>query len=265
MIADRESFCQQLRQAREASGTTLEAIAEASKIQTSLLAGLERGDLSRWPSGIYRRAFVREYAAAIKVPHPDEVVGDFVRLFPDDVAVPTSSCATSRHDGPGSNRLTLALDSHWLIVPTRTGTLAAIVDLILVLSMAGLVFLLAGSYWTVTAVVALVYYSLATACSTDLRIVLTDVTTLPPLALPFRSYRQNQRPSIDRALSFVDWNSPTKDHLFSASSTILANRSTSTRKRRLARAGEPRRTDRARLSSPSCSTNVPAVCTASTS
>ena len=91
MIADRESFCQQLRQAREASGTTLEAIAEASKIQTSLLAGLERGDLSRWPSGIYRRAFVREYAAAIKVPHPDEVVGDFVRLFPDDVAVPTSN------------------------------------------------------------------------------------------------------------------------------------------------------------------------------
>ena len=166
MIADRDSFCQQLRQAREASGMTLEAIAEASKIQTSLLAGLERGDLSRWPSGIYRRAFVREYAAAIKILHPDEVVGDFVRLFPDDVAVPTSSCVTSRHDGPGANRLTLALDSHWLIVPTRTGTLAAIVDLILVLSMARLGFLLAGSYWTVTAVVALVYYSLATACST---------------------------------------------------------------------------------------------------
>jgi Helix-turn-helix domain len=166
VIADRESFCQQLRQAREASGTTLEAIAEASKIQTSLLAGLERGDLSRWPSGIYRRAFVREYAAAIKLLHPDEVVGDFVRLFPDDVAVPMSSYVTSPHDGPGANRLTLALDSHWLIVPTRIGTVAAIVDLILVLSMAGLGFLLAGSYWTVTAVVALVYYSLATACGT---------------------------------------------------------------------------------------------------
>ena len=166
-MIDRESFCQQLRQAREASGITLEAIAEASKIQTSLLAGLERGDLSRWPTGIYRRAFAREYAAAIRLLQPDQVVSDFVLLFPDDVAVPTASFGTSRPDGgPGTNRLTLALDSQWLIVPTRTGTQAAILDLILVLSMGALGFLLAGSYWAVTAVVALVYYSLATACGT---------------------------------------------------------------------------------------------------
>jgi transcriptional regulator with XRE-family HTH domain len=168
-VIDRESFCQQLRQAREASGTTLEAIAEASKIQTSLLAGLERGDLSRWPTGIYRRAFVREYAAAIRLLQLDQVVSDFVRLFPDDVAVPTASFGTSRPDGPGTNRLTLALDSHWLIVPTRTGTQAAIIDLILVLSMGALGFLLTGNYWAVTAVVALVYYSLATACGTTFR------------------------------------------------------------------------------------------------
>ena len=166
MIADRESFCQQIRQAREASGMTLEAIAEASKIQTSLLAGLERGDLSRWPTGIYRRSFVREYAAAIRLLHPDEVVSDFVRLFPDDVAIPMTSFGTSRHDGPGSNRLTLALDSQWLIVPTRAGTQAAIVDLLLVLSLARLVSLLAGNYWAVTAVVALIYHSFATACGT---------------------------------------------------------------------------------------------------
>jgi hypothetical protein len=89
-----------------------------------------------------------------------------VRLFPDDVAVPMSSYVTSRPDGPGANRLTLALDSHWLIVPTRTGTQAAIVDLLLVLSLAGLGSLLAGNYWAVTAVVALIYYSFATACRT---------------------------------------------------------------------------------------------------
>jgi hypothetical protein len=164
-VIDRESFCQQLKQAREASGMTLEAIAEASKIQTSLLAGLERGDLSRWPTGIYRRSFVREYAAAVRLLHPEQVVSDFVRLFPDDVTVP-GAYATTPHDGPGANRLTLALDSHWLIVPTWIGTQAAIVDLILVLSMGGLGFLLAGSYWTVTGVVALIYYPLATACST---------------------------------------------------------------------------------------------------
>jgi helix-turn-helix protein len=167
VIADRESFCQQLRQAREASGITLEAIAEASKIQTSLLAGLERGDLSRWPTGIYRRSFVREYAAAIRLLQPDQVVSDFVRLYPDDVVVPVASFGTSRHDSPGTNRLTLALDSHWLIMPTRSGTQAAIIDLIMVLSTGGLGFLLAGSYWAVTAVVALLYYSLATACGTS--------------------------------------------------------------------------------------------------
>jgi transcriptional regulator with XRE-family HTH domain len=164
-VIDRESFCQQLRQAREASGMTLEAIAEASKIQTSLLAGLERGDLSRWPSGIYRRSFVREYAAAIRLLHAEQVVSDFVRLFPDDVTVP-GAYAAAPHDGPGANRLTLALDSQWLIVPTRAGTQAAIVDLLLVLLMGRLGFLLAGDFWAVTAVVALVYYSLATACGT---------------------------------------------------------------------------------------------------
>lgn len=166
MIAERDAFCQQLKCAREASGMTLEAISEASKIQTSLLAGLERGDLSRWPTGIYRRSFVREYAAAIRLLQPDQVVRDFVRLFPDDVAIPATSFGSSLlHDGPGANRLVLAMDSGWLIVPTRNGTLAAILDLLLVLLVGRVGFsLVAGNYWAVIGVVALIYYSFSTAC-----------------------------------------------------------------------------------------------------
>ena len=89
MIADRESFCQQPRQAREASGMTLEAIAEVSKIQTSLLAGLELRRSFQMAVGnlspCVRSRIMRRPSRSL---HPDEVVGDFVRLFPDDVAVP---------------------------------------------------------------------------------------------------------------------------------------------------------------------------------
>ena len=36
-----------------------------TKISTSLLSALERDDLTRWPKGIYGRAFLRAYADAI--------------------------------------------------------------------------------------------------------------------------------------------------------------------------------------------------------
>ena len=62
------SLGSQLRVCREAQGLSLDAVAKATKIQRSLLADLERDDLSRWPAGIYRRGLVREYAKAIRFP-----------------------------------------------------------------------------------------------------------------------------------------------------------------------------------------------------
>jgi hypothetical protein len=38
--------------------------------------------LSRWPSGVFRRAFMRSYAEAIGL-DPDEVVREFLERFPD--------------------------------------------------------------------------------------------------------------------------------------------------------------------------------------
>jgi transcriptional regulator with XRE-family HTH domain len=54
-----------LRRERERRGVTLAKISEETKVSVPLLEGLEADDLSRWPGGIFRRAFVRSYASAI--------------------------------------------------------------------------------------------------------------------------------------------------------------------------------------------------------
>jgi GAF domain-containing protein len=93
-----ESFGARLRQRRERQQIALTAIAEQTKIKLSLLEGLERDDLSHWPSGIFRRAFVRAYAHAIGL-EPDVVVRDFLAVHPDPVeevsSVPTVASAAS--------------------------------------------------------------------------------------------------------------------------------------------------------------------------
>jgi len=66
--SDRDTFGPHLRQQRESRGLTLKAIADSTKIRESLLAALERNDVSQWPEGIFRRAFLREYAAAVGLP-----------------------------------------------------------------------------------------------------------------------------------------------------------------------------------------------------
>jgi len=54
-----------LRAERERRGLTLRAISENTKVSVPLLEGLEGDDISRWPGGIFRRAFVRSYAEAV--------------------------------------------------------------------------------------------------------------------------------------------------------------------------------------------------------
>lgn len=78
---DRNSFGSFLRRARERRGVSLEDIAQRTKVSVDLWAALERGDLSRWPSGISARAFVREYAEAVDL-DPMGTVDEFCRVFP---------------------------------------------------------------------------------------------------------------------------------------------------------------------------------------
>lgn len=107
----REEFCLALKAARERKGITLAQIAAASKIPASLFAALERGDLRRWPKGLFRRSFFRDYVSMIGVPVP-EACAEFVRLFPDDESVAVTKAAASGEDN-GADEVRLVLDASW--------------------------------------------------------------------------------------------------------------------------------------------------------
>jgi transcriptional regulator with XRE-family HTH domain len=80
-MSEREDFGPNLRRLRLGRSITIEHIAASTKVSASLWSGLERNDLSRWPTGIYARAYVRAYAVEIGV-DPDATVDEFCRVFP---------------------------------------------------------------------------------------------------------------------------------------------------------------------------------------
>jgi len=81
-----DSFGARLRHERERRQISLETIAESTKISISLLEGLERDNVSRWPTGIFRKAFIRDYAKAIGL-DPELVCSRFGELYPDPTDV----------------------------------------------------------------------------------------------------------------------------------------------------------------------------------
>ena len=116
----RRAFCAQLKSERERRGMSIADIAASTKIKGSLLEALERSDLSRWPKGIYRRAFFRDYVAAIGL-SPDAMVSDFLDVFAENEAAPGAAPAVvsepvsfrllyeSEAGKPGASTLSLAL------------------------------------------------------------------------------------------------------------------------------------------------------------
>jgi transcriptional regulator with XRE-family HTH domain len=80
LVMSPAAFGEMLRRHRERRGITLKAVAEATKIGTSLLVALERGDCSKWPGGIYSRAWIRAYATAVGL-DPDDIGLQFNRIF----------------------------------------------------------------------------------------------------------------------------------------------------------------------------------------
>jgi transcriptional regulator with XRE-family HTH domain len=155
----RLEYCKHLKDVRERRGITLAEIAERSKVSEGLYAGLERADVSRWPTGIYRRSFFRTYALALGLP-VDAALDDFVRLFPEDGDQRVTPGLTTP---AGSLRMTLAHRA-WLRT-SRLQVIAAFVDLAMVAAITtALAWWMPISVGTVAAVVAVVYYSLATAC-----------------------------------------------------------------------------------------------------
>jgi transcriptional regulator with XRE-family HTH domain len=129
----RAAFCARIRAARERKGITLDTIAARTKINRSLLKGLEHNDLSRWPQGLFRRSYLRDYLRAIDLLE-DALVSEFIRLFPDpDAAASASTAATTSEDDSAAFALTLAEDAVQPFAETRTRLRAAALDLAIVL------------------------------------------------------------------------------------------------------------------------------------
>jgi transcriptional regulator with XRE-family HTH domain len=79
-MSERDAFGPNLRRERLKKGVSLQSIARTTKISQDLLEGLEQNDFSRWPHGIFARAYVRSYALEIGT-DADAVVNDFCKWF----------------------------------------------------------------------------------------------------------------------------------------------------------------------------------------
>jgi len=81
-MSHKDSFGLRLRAARERRGLTLESVTAKTKVPIALWEALERNDMANWPSGLFARAYVREYATLVGL-DPEEVVEEFCRYFPN--------------------------------------------------------------------------------------------------------------------------------------------------------------------------------------
>lgn len=179
-MSERDTFGPRLRRERERRGISIETIAAVTKVGADLWLGLERNDFSKWPTGIFARAFIRDYAKAIGL-DADELVDEFCRLFPqgdrraarliraqaeiighepaaveDPALVPRAgdrrASARERKAETRARRLRLA-----------PRAVAAAVDVVCTLSLAVIGPALGGTgFWSSVGVTALIYYSVAT-------------------------------------------------------------------------------------------------------
>ena len=162
-----ESLGRRLRSERERRLIPLEAIAAATKINIGLLRDLERDDVTRWPSGIFRRSFVRIYAEAIGL-DGDEIVQEFLDRFPDKEQLAAIAALVAKGEPPKPRtkpvlRLTLAeapspFSGGQLLENIGARLKAAAWDCAATLALAALAFIMLGAFWIPFAVVTLCYY-----------------------------------------------------------------------------------------------------------
>jgi transcriptional regulator with XRE-family HTH domain len=179
-----QSFGRRLRRERERRQIALRSIAENTKISMSLFADMERDDVSRWPSGIFRRSFIRAYAQAVGL-DPDETAREFLERFPDPhdpsrAPLVTSADAATAAASPvpnprGGESPAAAAQSHvpalrvitatrrtfvrGRVLPSMTDRLMAIGwDALIVLTLALLLYAAFGVLWIPLCLAMAVYY-----------------------------------------------------------------------------------------------------------
>ena len=107
-----DSFGARLRHERERRQIALKSIAERTKIKATLLEALERDDVSRWPSGIFRRSYIRGYAEAIGL-DPDPVVREFIQRYPDPLELESTTPPPPQRHSSFSGPLAVKLTISW--------------------------------------------------------------------------------------------------------------------------------------------------------
>ena len=102
-------FGERLLRGREQKERSLQEIADATKITIHQLRALERGDLDRLPTGIYRRAIVRQYAEAVGL-NVEETIRDLADVSADaDVHIESLEEFARPRGDAGSSSFTTAL------------------------------------------------------------------------------------------------------------------------------------------------------------
>ena len=159
VINERRAFGERLRRQREKQRVGLDQIAASTKVAASLFAALEKGDCSRWPGGMYNRAFIRAYAAAVHL-DPDDVAAEFAEYYTaPEPAAPGAPAVAPKHPAtPFALRLKLDVDPEELRRRALRRVILAAADILIVSLLAALVAFAAGlSYWPVLACASLAY------------------------------------------------------------------------------------------------------------
>jgi transcriptional regulator with XRE-family HTH domain len=162
------SFGARMRFEREQRKISIASIADSTKILGALLEGLENDDVSRWPTGFYRRAFMRAYATAIGL-DADATLKEFLERFPDPeekLATPDKPAAKPEANRAATMRVATPAAGAWfmegaLVRGIGLRCFAAAVDLF-VLSVMGLaLFAALGMFWAPMCLATAAYYSVS--------------------------------------------------------------------------------------------------------
>lgn len=118
-----EDISVRLRVARDHSGISLRQIAEATKLPVRSLDALEQGRIAQLPSGIYRRALVRAFAAEVGL-DPEDTLRQFLAQHPDDLPAPAAA-KRQQKDSWG-----YAVREAAPVAPPRPRTLQSVVSIV---------------------------------------------------------------------------------------------------------------------------------------
>jgi hypothetical protein len=160
------ALADRLKRHRERRGITLESIAQHTKVSARLFAALERGDCSRWPVGLYGRAYIRGYAEAVGL-NPDEIVEDFTAAFGGTLQADGTPTPPAR--GPRGAGLRLTMVDEPAIKPERVAKRVglAAVDLVIGFLLAWTAHVgLETTLWT-TVAIALGYHAIGRLVSDE--------------------------------------------------------------------------------------------------